>query len=64
MTKENNISKVKAVCPLCKQISNIPRNKIKSGIVGMKCRPCFNERSVFVNLQLTYFELQKANNAI
>ena len=53
--------KVKAVCPRCKQVSNVSKNSIgnKWGIDDVKCSLCFKNDMVFVNLQLTPFEKSK-----
>ncbi len=53
--------KIKAICPLCKTVSNVPKRLIGNewGIDDIKCRPCFNERNTFVNLELTKFEQVK-----
>lgn len=54
-------NKVKAVCPLCGWVSNVSKHLIgnKWGIDDVKCTPCFHDRSIFVNLQLTEFEKQR-----
>ncbi len=54
--------KVKAICPLCGWVSNVPRKLIGNqyGINDVKCSPCFKERNTFVNLELTNFEKEQA----
>ncbi len=51
---------VKMVCPHCGNVREIPIEHSKGkGIDGLKCSPCFRERAIFVNLELTQFEINK-----
>ena len=45
--------KVKMQCPACKKVFDITEEfSHGTGINGVKCSPCFKERSTFVNLIL------------
>ncbi len=56
MTKET----VRMMCPHCGNVREIPVKYSKGkGIDGLKCSPCFKDRSIFVNLVLTQFEINK-----
>lgn len=59
-----NEDKIRVVCPLCGQVSNVSKKLIgnKWGIDDVKCSLCFTERSTFVNLVPTKFEKERLIN--
>ena len=57
-----NEEKIKMICPNCGNVREIPKTLSKMiEIDGVKCSPCFHERSIFVNLVLTKFEMDRIN---